>query len=95
MRSDQDCGGECCQRLLRRRRSGDGFGAAGVGLGLPGRIDVVDVGVPGAVRGLSTAGSLGVHPESQGIASVGAARPKPMIIRRLNWAGGTEPNGCI
>jgi hypothetical protein len=35
-----------------------------------------------------------VHPASQGIVSVGAARPRPMISRRLNWAAGAGPMGA-
>ena len=48
-----------------------------------------------AVGGLSTAGSLDAHPASQGTASVGAARPKPMIIRRVYLGWRKRPNACV
>ena len=68
-----------------------GFDGEGVALGPAAGLDApADDGGPG-VGELSTAGSLGAHPASQGIANVGAARPKPMIIRRVNWVDGTDP----
>ena len=37
--------------------------------------------------GASDRRSPELHPASHGTASVGAASPKPMIIRRVSWVG--------
>ena len=64
----------------------DGCDSTAVGLGLA---VVLAGGFDGGrvLIGASTAGSLELHPASHGTASVGAASPKPMITRRVSWAG--------
>jgi hypothetical protein len=69
----------------------DGFDPVSVGPGLAVVPAVAPEDAGPGLGALSTPESLGAHPASQGTASVGAARPKPMIVRRVHWVGGTAP----
>jgi hypothetical protein len=67
----------------------DGSGSTAVALALGNGAAGLDSEAAGAVTaGASVPRSL-LHPASQGTASVGAARPRPMTMRRDNWAGWT------